>query len=79
MRCAEYVQNQVQNMQAILASVMAAVCALILPTGFSGPLSLVAMFATLRYTTGEAIGELLYPVLLTRLALVPALLLVGAW
>ena len=65
--------------QAVLASVLAGATAFILPAGFSGPASLVVIFATLYYTTGESFSDLCYPVFITRLALVPALLLVGTW
>jgi hypothetical protein len=63
---------------AIAASLAAGLCALVLPKGLAGPVSLIAMFGTSRLTTGESWGELIYPVFITRLALVPVLLAVGA-
>jgi hypothetical protein len=65
--------------QAIAASVLAGLCALLLPTGVGGAVSLVAILATLRITTGEPWGDLIYPVFIARLALVPVLLAVGTW
>ena len=65
--------------QAIAASVLAGLCALLFPAGVGGPLSLVAILATLRMTTGEPWGDLIYPVFIARLALVPVLLAVGTW
>ena len=44
-----------------------------------GFVSLVAILATLRMTTGEPWGDLIYPVFIARLALVPVLLAVGTW
>lgn len=65
--------------QTIAASVLAGLCALLLPTGVGGPISLVAILATLRMTTGESWSDLIYPVFIARLALVPVLLAVGTW
>ena len=65
--------------QAIAASALAGLCALFLPVGLGGPVSLIAILTTPRMTTGESWGELVYPVFITRLALVPVLLVVGAW
>jgi len=65
--------------QAVAASLLAGLCALFLPKGLAGPVSLVAILGTLRLTTGESWGELAYPVFITRLALVPILLVVGTW
>ena len=63
----------------IAACVLAGLCALFLPSFVAGPASLAVMFGTLMYTTGESFSELKYPVLITRLGMVPALILVGTW
>jgi hypothetical protein len=68
-----------QVWQAIAASLLAGLCALFLPQELAGPASLVAILGTLRLTTGESWGELLYPVFITRLALVPVLMLFRTW
>jgi len=62
-----------------LCPVRSGLCALVLPKEFAGPVSLVAILGTLQLTTGEPWGELIYPVFVTRLALVPVLMAVGTW
>jgi hypothetical protein len=64
---------------AVAASLLAGLCALVLPKGLAGPASLVAILVTLQLTTGESWGELIYPVFVTRLALVPVLMAFGTW
>jgi len=64
--------------QPMLASLAAALCVFI-PSSPTGPISLVALLATLKFTTGDTWQNLLLPVFIARLALVPMLLLVGSW
>src|SRR4029079_877946 len=64
--------------QPVLASLAAALCVFI-PSSPTGPISLVALLATLKFTTGDTWQNLLLPVFIARLALVPMLRLVGSW
>jgi hypothetical protein len=65
--------------QVIAANCAAGLCAAVGPTGEAGLISLVALLAVLRFTTGNTWQDLIYPVVIVRLALVPVLLLVSRW
>ena len=61
--------------QPVLASALAALC-VYLPDNVRGVISLVVLLATMRFITGESWQNLIYPVVIARLALFPVLLLV---
>ncbi|WHI50483.1 hypothetical protein P3339_18885 [Microbulbifer sp. MLAF003] len=65
--------------QPILASVVAGLCAALIPNNGAGIISLVALLATMKFTTDEDWEDLMYPVFITRFALVPVLMMFGTW
>jgi len=78
------------KMWAILSSCAAAgLCAALIPNnaaginavGISGTgiVSLVAMITTLKFSTNEGLEEVLLPIFITRLSLVPVIFMVGTW
>ena len=65
--------------QAVLASCIAGLCAAFIPNNGAGPISFVALLATLKFTGDNTLEDLFFPVILTRICLVPVLMQFGAW
>ncbi len=63
----------------IITCSVAGILAIVVPHKGAGVLSLVSMVAVLKFTTNESWEEVIVPVLVARLALIPVLMLVGTW
>lgn len=65
--------------EPVLASIIAGLCASLIPNYGAGFISLVALLVTMKLINGDTWENLIYPVFITRLSLVPVLMLVDSW
>ena len=75
--CLKLFKVNVKAWEPMAACVAAGFCVLVLPNNLAGIASLFAMLGMLKFSTREPWNEIVYPVFVARLALIPVLFVVG--
>lgn len=68
-----------RSWQPVVASILAGLSAAFIPNNGAGLVSLAVLWAVMRWSSGNTWEDLFLPIAVTRLSLVPVLILVGTW